>query len=72
MQRVQLKSRGLKFGEDDLLKKFGGIREDGYSSVIRWVGMTFVRALRYRSDISKLEGTRNMASGGYFIEEVSE
>jgi len=30
LQGVQLKS------EDDLIKQFGDIREDGYSPVIRW------------------------------------
>jgi len=35
LQRVQLKARGLKFGEDDLLKGFGDFREEGYYPVIR-------------------------------------
>jgi len=45
LQGVQLKDRGLKIGENDLLKEFGDIREEDYSPEIRWVGLIFIRAL---------------------------
>ena len=62
----------MEFGKDDFLEEFGDVREEGNSTIVGWVSLVFFWVFRYWCNVTKLEDCRDMASGDYGIEEISE
>ena len=62
----------MEFSEDDFLKEFGNVREEGNSTVIGRISLVFFRVFRYWRDVTELEDFWDMAGGDYGIEEISK
>ena len=62
----------MELGKDDFLEEFGDVREEGNSTIVGWVSLIFFGVFRYWYNVTELEDCRDVASGDYGIEEVSE
>ena len=62
----------MEFGKDDFLEEFGNVREEGNFTVVGWISLVFFGVFRYWRDVTELEDCRDMASGDYGIEEISQ